>query len=177
MYGVRVGIAKDSPNPATFGSWVFNGPAKSCQSVYSTGNSGGGVPSSSMTANSHIGDGQTSSWDVNILAEGTTVTYPANPLQVQDFAMSEGLSTLLTTSKKVTFTDPNSKTNPQHTEIGLNIPPMMLINNGPFLYSPVTYFVNNPQDYCDATASSTQNPATDTPGQGTPAKTQPARPE
>ena len=158
LYGVRVAIAKDSSNPATFGSLVFNGPFKSCESVYSIGNSG--VAGTSMTANSHIGDGQTFRWDVNILAEGVTVTYPANPLDVQDPAMSGTLSQLLTTSGEVDKLGDDS-----HSEMGLNIPPMVLINNGPFLYSPLAYFDNNPQDYCDARVGATGNPGADTPGQ------------
>ena len=83
-----------------------------------------------MTSNHHVGDGLASTWDVNILAEGPTVAYPTNPLEVQDHAMSQTLSQTLTTST------------------GLNIAPMMLINNGPFTYSPIPYFV--PTAPCDA---------------------------
>ena len=74
-----------------------------CLSVYSTGTYGSGaVPSNSMTANHHVGDELTSTWDVNILAEGPTVVHPSDwpsaPLDIHDHAMSQTLSQKLTTT-------------------------------------------------------------------------------
>ena len=72
--------------------------------------------------------------------------------------MTKNLSTLLTTNQTVSWGGNRSET-------GLNFPAMLLVNNGPFIYSGLTYFGNaGPEDYCDATVSATEDP--DTPGHG-----------
>ena len=52
----------------------------------------------------------------------------------------------------------------------------MLITNGPFAYSGVARFNNNPQFYCEATVSETEDPG-DEPGHGNPKDHHPTGPK
>lgn len=142
LYGVRTASAKDSDDPATYGSWVFQSEQyKTCEAVYTKSNSGG-VPAETMTQNYHIGDGESTKWDVSLIAEGKTVTYPTDRSKLKDPSMSQNLGTLLTTSQSVTM--------PSGNQVGLNIPRQLLLNSGPFVTSSMAYFNDSPSWYCDA---------------------------
>ena len=138
LYGLRVALSKDSKDPATFGSKVFDNYSQKyyCASVYSASTSGT-VPATSMVADYHIGDNATAKWDVNIIAENTT---PQTGGNAHDYAMSSNLSTFLTTSQTVGMKSGD--------QVGLNIPAMMLIKNGPMTYATISLY--NPSSTCDA---------------------------
>jgi hypothetical protein len=119
MYGIRQNLATNSPNPNTRGSeYSINivgvGPEEMCGSLYNN------VPTTSMA--SLPGWTGAGNQDVFVLAAGPTWQ------SGQDIAVSQNLSTLLTTDQSVTF--PNNTGEP-----GLNIPAMQLLANGPFIYS------------------------------------------
>ena len=85
LYGVRVALGEKNNDPASFGSLVFNEQFSFCSSVYATNNNP--VPAAAMSQDHHVGDGLATTWDVHFLAEGQTVVYPSNPVDVQDPAM------------------------------------------------------------------------------------------
>jgi hypothetical protein len=132
LYGARTAPSQTSPNPATYGSYILQSNILVCLSAYPN------VSATSMTANHHIGDGISNLWDVNILAEGKA---PPSGNNI-DTPVSGDLTNMLTTNQAVPGTGGD--------QTGLNIPPMMLINNGPWTYSEYKLFSTAPNDACNA---------------------------
>jgi hypothetical protein len=129
-YGLRVAAPVDTTNPSVLGSLVpSDGPFSNgtCVSEYHD------VPATSMTVYPDPGD--QSKWDMTILAEGPTW----NSQKAQDYAISQDLSTMLTTNQIVPSLSEND-------QAGLNIPPLLLIDDGPFTYS--TYSMATPSSPC-----------------------------
>ena len=140
LYGLRVATGMDSSNPATFGTRYRDQDYPQCGSVYAPYASGP-VPATSMTAFNHVGDGESSKWDVNIIAEQPTWNYGYGV--TIDYPMSKDLSTMLTTTQVVSSLEDGDQQ-------GLNIPAMELISNGPMVYSTYAVFNNGPGQACDA---------------------------
>jgi hypothetical protein len=88
-----------------------------------------------MTANNSIGNSKL--WDVYILAENQKP--PSG--QHNDTPVSGALTKFLTTNQ--------TSSTSGGSQAGLNIPPMMLINNGPWTYSPIKIFNNSPNLLCN----------------------------
>jgi hypothetical protein len=130
LYGARTATSQASSNPATFGSYVqAGGGTLACVSAYPS------VPATSMTANNSIGNNKL--WDVYILAENQKP--PSG--QHNDTPVSGALTKFLTTNQ--------TSSTSGGSQAGLNIPPMMLINNGPWTYSPIKIFNNSPNALCN----------------------------
>jgi hypothetical protein len=138
LIGERTAVGMNTKDPATFGSEVYNAYQGKyyCASVYAAAASGT-VPAEAMTAYPHVGDGLSNKWDVAFLAENPT---PQTGAGAQDFAVSSELAKLLTTNQSVTLSDSVGP------ETGINIPPMMMINNAPIMKANIALF--NPGKTC-----------------------------
>jgi hypothetical protein len=124
VYGIRVAANQTTNDPNQLGTWVPTGqdyPTYECDAIFAT------VPSSSYTVYPDVGT--PSNWDINVIAEGPTF----NDNQDYDYPMSSDLSTMLTTTQTVNSLEPAEQT-------GLNIPPMMLIANGPMTLTNYSSF-------------------------------------
>jgi hypothetical protein len=140
IYGIRQKQSADFSDPATFGSNVTAGRSKQyCASVYSANNSGV-VPTQSMFTSPNIGD--VTKWDTYFMAEGVNPSQPDYSNDVEDFAISSDLGTLLTTTQQVTLGGA--------TQTGLNTPPMILYTSSPLHYGNPLYFNGYAGQTCDA---------------------------
>jgi hypothetical protein len=124
VYGIRVATNQTTNDPNQLGTWSPTGgdyPTYVCDALFTK------VPSTGYTL--YPDPGNPSKWDINVIAEGPTF----NPNQNNDYPMSSALSTMLTTSQTVDTLEPLEQT-------GLNIPPMMLIANGPMTFTDYASF-------------------------------------